>query len=376
MRLGLWHWESDVSVDMLSKRAVQWMTDHGINAETESSGVGMEIVSPPPPNVLSGAHGMNSAAELLQVLRHLGVQAGPSQGLHVHVNAVNPDSPGEPLDFTGIISVWTAWAKYQLAVDEMLSPGRADNEWAQRMFFANGQPWTRSAPDDCRSGASTCTALIFKNIHELMVNKEAGVETDQMTLCNKMFALPHDPEPCRQRYAHQRYFQLNLLPLTRYGTIEFRSHSATVNTERIARWVQFLTAFVEHFGSSPEGKASTAMYWQGSMEEDFATLRTAQRFATLEQLFSELGDKVDGDSLAFYSERRWEAADPLCEADLKDVNDAAKSLLETRETPETREAPVGHGRSSPEVAVPPRVFSPPQLRVPLQRRVPVVEFED
>lgn len=87
--------------------------------------------------------------------------------------------------------------------------------------------------------------------------------------------------PCHNAWPGQRYFQMNLHPLRRLGTIEFRGHSATYDTERVARWVQFLLAFVEHFGVGV-GKNATlrAFFGSDSANVDLLELQRAQRRAT------------------------------------------------------------------------------------------------
>lgn len=185
---------------------------------------------------------------------------------------------------------------------------------------------------------------------------------DARPFCNSMFALPSNPNPCDERYPYQRYSQINLMPLTRYGTIEFRPHSATVKLERVARWVQFLTAFVEHFGNTDEGLSSTKAFFDDDFESDFADLREAQRSAKLAELFEELGSKVDSQSLAYYEERRWEEGDAICDAEkktlldtLNDANASEQSLLQLRGALEVRKA----------------ASRKRELQTPIQIRVPV-----
>lgn len=42
-----------------------------------------------------------------------------------------------------------------------------------------------------------------------------------------------------------RYYKVNLQSLTRYGTMEFRQHSGTLNFTKVINWVSFLMAFVD-----------------------------------------------------------------------------------------------------------------------------------
>ena len=45
-------------------------------------------------------------------------------------------------------------------------------------------------------------------------------------------------------YVNDRYYGTNLCALQKYGTIEFRYHSGTVDAEKIIAWVRILNAIV------------------------------------------------------------------------------------------------------------------------------------
>lgn len=133
-------------------------------------------------------------------------------------------------------------------------------------------------------------------------------------LCNDVMRLPGMSNyPCAERYPMQRYYQVNMVPLRKYGTLEFRAHSGTYDHERIARWVQFLIAFVEHFGG--EGTASTKHFFSApSWEAGYERLATAQRSATIEDLFKELEGKIDSGTAKFYMTRAWENGSRACKS--------------------------------------------------------------
>merc|ERR1712151_1444148 len=112
-----------------------------------------------------------------------------------------------------------------------------------------------------------CGRKFFKNIFTFVEKVRAGEfdDQDRDSFCNfaldtgmnfRKFAAvvdnPNHLHPCRMRYPWQRYYQLNLAPLIRFGSIEFRAHSATYDEERVLRWTKFLLAFVEHFSGSSE----------------------------------------------------------------------------------------------------------------------------
>jgi hypothetical protein len=158
-------------------------------------------------------------------------------------------------------------------------------------------------------------------MHEYVLNSRENASANQptdkqsrYTFCNYIHEMKgwRGQDPCNSRYPHQRYFQLNLIPIFRYGTIEFRAHSATTDVERITRWSQFLLAFVEYFGYGA-GRAEMTKYFESSADEDYAKLQDAQRRATMEDLFNDLGELVDEKSARYYMSRQWEeTGDKTC----------------------------------------------------------------
>ena len=63
--------------------------------------------------------------------------------------------------------------------------------------------------------------------------------------------LSADTDTALPRSVCDRYMRVNLSALQKYGTIEFRQHSGTINSETVIRWVRFLTQFVEASKSEP-----------------------------------------------------------------------------------------------------------------------------
>jgi len=140
-----------------------------------------------------------------------------------------------------------------------------------------------------------------------------------LAFCNAALAVPGSRRPCQRRYPHQRYFQLNLAALHRFGTIEFRAHSATYDPVRIARWVQFLVAFVEYFGNGNGYRSMMWFFMPASAKSGYKALQKAQRQATAEGLFRDLKGLVDDDMAEYYSSRSWEQGDPTCQGQFKPI---------------------------------------------------------
>ena len=47
-------------------------------------------------------------------MKRVGMQSGPSAGVHVHVNAWSTAVPGKPCKQHGVAAVWLAYVIYQL----------------------------------------------------------------------------------------------------------------------------------------------------------------------------------------------------------------------------------------------------------------------
>jgi len=319
-----WNFITDGSVKPLTAEQA-----HQAGASSsETSGTPFEIVSPP----LSGQSGWQSMTEVLGLVRHVGVQAGPSSGIHIHVNVIG-DPPGvnsgPKLSLRGIINVWAAYAKYQHVINDMLSPGRQDNHYSKSLYLGDCDVGTTPPEGQDRTWYSTYphkfVRRIFKNMfayRRKLASNSPRTHDAAKDMCNAILSVPGDPTPCKSRYPWQRYFQVNLVPLSKYGTMEFRGHSATYDQERVARWIQFLIAFVDYYGtsgspapgrSSSPGADEMNEYFKGSWEEGFRKLARDQQLVKGEDLWSKLDNKIDGSSRAFFQQRVWEQSDKICE---------------------------------------------------------------
>lgn len=242
--------------------------------------------------------------------------------MHVHVNVASSKVPGSILTPASIANVFVAFAKFQLVIDEMLSPSRPDNHYTSRLFLGS----CANNTEECsKENPCNCAKRFFRQIHayvnDVVTNQSSG-NVDEF--CNAALALPDDPSPCKQRYPDQRYFALNLVPLSRLGTIEFRAHSSTYDVERMQRWTQFVIAFVEHFGTDAPHAGS--MFFDGSAEMDLEELARAQQEATAEELFAVLGDKVSSGTQAYFAGRSWEDGAVGCSASVTSRLNMEESL--------------------------------------------------
>ena len=146
-----------------------------------------EIVSP----VLQGYEGVAELKKVCDVLDTIeGIRVTRRCGLHVHLGA-------DDLTVANIQTIYERYADYESQID-MVMP--------------------RS-----RRGRTRWCDTIKDNKNRV---KRATTKRRLSSTCD-------------------RYYKVNLESLARYGTIEFRQHSGTLNFTKIVNWLSFLQAFVE-----------------------------------------------------------------------------------------------------------------------------------
>jgi len=372
--LGTWQWETDCTVRAFTAdQARQVYPDDEEKAASEQNGVPFELVSAAPPHALAGARGVKSVAEVLTVLKRMGVQAGPSQGMHVHVNVGKPGQPpaagdvdgpygrGSDLSTEQIANVWANYAKYQLVIEEMLQDSRIGNHWAKSLRFTHQTVLT----DDVRGNANRDLASfrrsqpeverakeVLKNLYDWVMEKRSGAELDDTQFCDDMVGARYPrgerPEyssrPCspRNRYPSERYQQVNLVVLNKYGTMEFRAFPATNDPERAMQWVQFILRFVDRLKDDAGWvKASFDATLQALAEDQltqsFDSLATALSPTEDEEGTAAFRDRFVG----YWARKPWQAGvacgsacDERCMADLaKTEREDLAAEQELAETP-------------------------------------------
>jgi hypothetical protein len=310
----LWNWIGDPSAKPLTQAEASIL---GASSD-ETTGVGFEVTSPGPPNVLSGETGFRAAIDMLTVLKNMGIQAGPKCGLHVHVN-VRGNAEGAKLTKRQIAYVWAAYARWQFSIHEMLSPSRVPTHYAKSHFLGEND-----------------NKIVFKQLHEWLNRGSSWESKPDKEFCNHVLG-PIDPRfhnrPCDYSKPLSRYRQLNIHPISKYGTLEFRGHSATYDAERVMRWVQFVVAFVERFGRA--GGSTTGMkgFFNTTASSDLMKLQKAQQTSTMKELYVQLERGRKGqarkwrqtDFLAYYGHgssgtRKWEEGDRHCDPGDGEVN--------------------------------------------------------
>lgn len=332
---SLWQWTTDNSVQLLTETEARMILGRDASRETvqrETTGIGFELVSAPPPQALAGQRGLESTVEVLTLLRSMGVQAGPTQGLHVHINVGKPGqgrTPGKDvgasLTMAEISNVWAHYARYQHVIDELLQDNRINNEYSVGLHFheqiigtglqATGG-YGLQVTAGHRYGSELYAPAFFNRMHRWV--HDLGDERTSAEYCNWVnagylsdgYGVEYREEefrrPCSLGHPKERYQHINLCVLNKFGTMEFRAFPATNDPERAMMWVRLLLNFVETFKSRHE-------YIRDASKDPVVAMRAleaAQATATLQGLANDVG--MGAADLRFWKGRSWIDDSPAC----------------------------------------------------------------
>ena len=178
--------------------------------------------------------------------------------IHVHVGNINWSSEQ-------VVLAWALGCQLEEELFSMMPHSRRKNEFCQTlnaklpivMDYEGLKKLTKLDEE-------ISTQKAFNSIYKVVVSNSYSMPNNN---CNKM---SNHPEGAKQRYNHQaqRYCWLNFVPLmfnirnnTNSRTIEFRSHSSTLNYKKIENWLKICVAFVaiidNYSGSYKRGEILT-----------------------------------------------------------------------------------------------------------------------
>merc|ERR1711953_734224 len=153
------------------------------------------------------------------------MQSNPSGSIHVHLNAfsevVANSAGGKTLSFLGFTSVYSAWVKYQVAIDSMMPVTRRVRPYA-KMVFAD-------APE------------FVAQFQQMYSSVEEVRQSGQDDLYGK--------DAKRKVRTLGRY---TFHGPTYHNTVEVRQSVASYTEEYVLRWVQFLQGFMAYWSKSRE----------------------------------------------------------------------------------------------------------------------------
>lgn len=153
---------------------------------------GWELVSPP----LSGQAGLDEVRKAANALVELGATIDLTCGLHVHVDA-------NDLSSASIVNAVKRYARHDAEINKLVPSFRRNNEYA--------------------GGVDRVASVLAAHL-------SSNPSTTTRQLCQRVAG---------------RYYKLNTASFLRYGTLEFRQHSGSIDGTKIANWIVFCVQFVE-----------------------------------------------------------------------------------------------------------------------------------
>lgn len=168
---------------------------------------GMEVVSPP----LRGEEGLAEIRKVCDLLKNHGYRINKSCGLHVHVHVMD-------LTQNAKNRLAVDYARHEKLIDKLMPPSR------------------RGA----RGGNGFCRTIARADVEALMVARDIG------ELANAVSGGTSRRSRSRwHAYSGAiKYVKLNYTSYHRYGTVEFRHHSGTVEADKATQWVRFCLRMV------------------------------------------------------------------------------------------------------------------------------------
>jgi len=161
-----------------------------------NGGTGVEFVSP----ILKGEDGLAAVRRACDLIKGAGFAVNKSCGMHVHIGARDFDN-GQ------LCNIAAAFVANEGHFDSLVAQSRRANNNRYCQTVAH-----RSIPMNSRSVESIATAI------------NGGFE--------------------RGHYTSYRYHKLNFQSYAFHGTIEFRQHQGTVESDKACAWVRLIAGFV------------------------------------------------------------------------------------------------------------------------------------
>ena len=173
-----------------------------------------ELVSP----ILQGESGFNELRTISNFIEQDdNTKVNKSCGTHIHLG-INKYWDDRRLTaeqkIRAMKNLFMIYTKFQDEIDSILSPSRRSSRWARNLLGNDIQNWT----DEKRKKT-------LRNFSRRLNNKQTISEIWQMT--------------------GTRYTVINLQNWVNRGTVEFRQHQGTQNSEKIKHWIIFLMKLVE-----------------------------------------------------------------------------------------------------------------------------------
>lgn len=200
--------------------------------------VAMEVVSP----VLQGPDGLLTLKQVMDKIREAGCKVNASCGMHVHVG-VRGMAP------VRVRKIAMAFLNAEQHFDAIVPPSRRDNRY-------------------CGSNAARVTSYRSNDLAAATTIR--GI-ADVMNGGNS-----------HEHYNHFRYFKLNFQSFVHHGTIEFRQHAGTVESDKACAWVRLITGFCARAAAEAQETFGTRLsfeQWIARVTDEAGQRYMAQRRA-------------------------------------------------------------------------------------------------
>ena len=155
------------------------VTDCSVNRTNTGLSKGLELVSP----ILKGDDGLDELQVVMNTLNNIGAKVDRTCGLHVHHDI-------QDYDVEHLISLFNLYFNYEPAINKMMPKSRRNQQYCKEL--------------------------------DISMLKRIQKANTIVTLADTVGT---------------RYYKLNVQSYIKYGTIEFRQHSGTVEFEKIEAWI-------------------------------------------------------------------------------------------------------------------------------------------
>lgn len=213
-----------------------WRVVHDGSVHADRGLYPMEVVSP----ILQGQPGIAAMKEVMDLLKAMGCKVNSSCGMHVHVG-VRGMQPSK------VRKIAIAFLNSERHFDALVPPQRRSNRYAQSNLG------------------------VFRGENERLMNA-----TSISTLANVM-----NGGSSSARYNSFRYYKLNFQSFVQHGTIEFRQHAGSVESDKATAWVRMVTGFCARAAAQAQqtiGASESFEQWIASVtDEAGARYMTARR---------------------------------------------------------------------------------------------------
>lgn len=285
-----------MSVDM-RQRCIDMLTLCGSTLKSE-------FTSPLPPHELRFSRGAQQhiSCFFYAALASVGVAASSVRkdghcctALHVHVNVANSAAGGAVLSTTQLFRIIFWWIRFDLVTARFARMWHWREKSAAPMYATGAEfeyhqaVWEQSLD----LPASGLLPVAGQTVRQRQYDVPSFVRAAHALVHGECYQALSEEDKRRALVGLAggltRYTSLNIFPLLKYGTLEFRRFHSTCDAALATRWAHFCVTFVEAFSASPWPLLERAASADVALRE----LRGVQEVATAGELMTRMEDHID-----------------------------------------------------------------------------------